>query len=165
MVGVSEQQAPAQTMANLLGVVASHQQKQSATYVGDGLPPVPAKLAARIVKWEFIQMHELLPEFWMEGEGSSKAGANRGKGKKRVKDVQVWLQCFAQYVSVLSSKYPEAVPELMAYTWWQLLRPALSLTRVHGWHTTQHTGDRLRPREVGGPTCLRLPLPCEGHHR
>ena len=29
--------------------------------------------------------------------------------------MQSWLQCFAQYVSVLSSKFPEAVPQLMAY--------------------------------------------------
>ena len=120
--GVLGQQVPTRAMANLLEILPIQQQEggkqQSGAYVGDGLPPVPAKLAAKILKWEFDQMHDLLPEFWVgdkESEGSSKAGSSRGKGKKRLKDVQVWLQCFAQYVSVLSSKFPEAVPELMAY--------------------------------------------------
>ena len=33
-------------------------------YVGEGLLPVPAKLAEKIVRWEFVEMAELLPEFW-----------------------------------------------------------------------------------------------------
>ncbi len=31
-------------------------------YVGEALPPVPAKLAGRIQAWEFVEMAELLPE-------------------------------------------------------------------------------------------------------
>ena len=34
-------------------------------YVGDGMPPVPAKLAAKVRRWEFVEMGELLPEFWV----------------------------------------------------------------------------------------------------
>ena len=37
--------------------------QQGSMYVGDGLPPVPAKIAAKIGYWEFIEMYELLPEF------------------------------------------------------------------------------------------------------
>ena len=33
-------------------------------YIGEGLLPVPAKLAERIVRWEYIEMSEMLPEFW-----------------------------------------------------------------------------------------------------
>jgi len=32
-------------------------------YVGDGLHPVPTKVATKIQRWEFIKMGELLPEF------------------------------------------------------------------------------------------------------
>ncbi len=32
-----------------------------------------------------------------------------------MQDVDVWLQCFAVFVSVVSKDFPEAVPELMAY--------------------------------------------------
>ena len=112
-------------MANLLGDLVrpppfrAPKERESikppGIYVGDGLPPVPAKLAAKILQWEFVEMQELLPEFWAEGAGSSKGTASRGKGKKRVADVMVWLQCYAQYVGILLSQFPEAVPEVMAY--------------------------------------------------
>ncbi len=82
---------------------------------------MPAKVAARIVKWDFVEMQELLPEVWSDtkgGETTGKSSESQGKGKKRVQNIQVWIQYFAHYVSVLSGKHPEAVPELMAYTWW-----------------------------------------------
>ena len=34
------------------------------TYVGEGFPPVPAKLASKICHGDFIEMGELLSEFW-----------------------------------------------------------------------------------------------------
>ena len=37
--------------------------------MGDGIPPVPVKLAARIRKGEFIDMGELLPKFWSTPRG------------------------------------------------------------------------------------------------
>ncbi len=55
-------------------------------YVGDGLAPVPAKLAARIRRGEYINMGELLPEFWSNqaqrrGEGlGSRTERNGGEG-------------------------------------------------------------------------------------
>ena len=33
-------------------------------YVREGLPPVPPKLAAKILRWEFVDMTEMLPEYW-----------------------------------------------------------------------------------------------------
>ena len=38
-------------------------------YIGEGLPPVPAKLARKIRAGEFIDMDELLPEVWTMKEG------------------------------------------------------------------------------------------------
>ena len=37
---------------------------QAGIYVGEGLLPVPAKLAEKITRWEFTEMAELLPKFW-----------------------------------------------------------------------------------------------------
>lgn len=87
-------------------------------YVGDGLPPVPAKIAAKIGRWEFIEMYELLPEFWTQkgDEMASKTStSSRAKAKRWVHDINVWLQCFALYVSVMSNKSLQHIPELMAY--------------------------------------------------
>ena len=59
---------------------------------------------------------ELLPEFWTT-HGVDELGkqAKRSKGKKRVQEINVWLQCYALYVAVRAVKAPKLVPELMAY--------------------------------------------------
>ena len=106
---------------NLLPVGGSSSKRKASeqgAYVGEALPPVPQKLADRIQAWEFVEMSELLPEFWSqqrtdEKEGANRAGANRRK--RPITEINVWLQCFAVYVGVMSAKHPEAIPELMAY--------------------------------------------------
>ena len=115
----------ARTIANILGDLTSEGTthhttgaKSDGVFLGDGLPPVPAKLAERIGRWEYIEMYKLLPEFWPSQkateEGTSKC-SNRSTAKKRVQDINVWLQCYAMYVGVLATKSPDTVPELMAY--------------------------------------------------
>ena len=84
------------------------------THIGEGLPPVPARLVARILRHEFVEMHELLPEFWHDQKDGGKT-SDKAKAKKRALDLTVWLQCFAVYVGVLGPKFPPEVPELMAY--------------------------------------------------
>ena len=62
-------------------------------------------------------MHELLPELLanQKGEDCSEKHTSRAKGRKRVQDIDVWLQCYAVFVSVMARHSPETVPELMAY--------------------------------------------------
>lgn len=79
-------------------------------------PTSPAKLAERIQTWEFMEMSELLPEFWTERkekEAALKAGS--GRQKRPVIELNV-RGCFTVYVGVISVKHPEAVPEMMSYT-------------------------------------------------
>lgn len=47
--------------------------KPASVYIGEGLPPVPGWVVEWIKKWEFIEMHELLPE---------------------LQDISIWLQYF-----------------------------------------------------------------------
>ncbi len=95
----------------------AEQSPHSGGYVGDGMPPVPAKLVNKIRRWEFIEMGELLPEFWVgpkEAEGDV-GKEKRGRQSRKVTDVLTWLQCFGTYVAVLATHEPTIVPELMAY--------------------------------------------------
>ena len=112
----------ARTVANLLGGLtpegeATRPKAEStlkATFLGDGLPPIPAKLAERIWRWEYLDMSSLLPEFWpvQKAEQGTTKRTNWSSAKKRVQDINVWLQC---NVGVMATKSPEMVPELMAY--------------------------------------------------
>ena len=67
--------------------------QQAGMYVGDGLPPVPAKIAAKIGRWE------PLPEFWTR---KGKKQPSTSSAKRRVQDINVWLQCFASVMAIHS---------------------------------------------------------------
>ena len=82
-------------------------------YIGEGLPPVPAKLARKIRAGEFIEMDELLPEVWTMKEGGEPEPKRRC-GRK-VLDIFTWLQCFGIYVSIRGTQSPTSIPEFMAY--------------------------------------------------
>ncbi len=82
---------------------------------------MPQKLAEKIRRWEFIDMSELLPEFWghvvgaKQDEEQTSVAHPYPRRRRKVTDISSWIQCFATYVGILSGTSPEAVPELMAY--------------------------------------------------
>ena len=56
--------SPAEALVNLLPWAGPGLKPHAGgVYVGEGLLPVPTKLADRIRRWEFVEMGELLPEF------------------------------------------------------------------------------------------------------
>ncbi len=60
-------------------------------YVGEGLPPVPAKLAEKIRKWEYVEMAELLPEFWNSPkEESSETRRRSPRWARQVTDIHTY---------------------------------------------------------------------------
>ena len=85
-------------------------------YVGEGLPPIPPKLAAKILKWEIVEMAEMLPEYW-PGAKSDEDDSKRAPTRHtcQVNEIFTWIQCCASYVSVLAGRFTESVLELMAY--------------------------------------------------
>ena len=112
----------ASMLCNLLPTVGqpSEGSLSAGIYVGEGLLPVPAKLAEKITRWEFVEMSELLPEFWSslstKDPSSSQVGRQCGPRRKRaVTDIATWIQSFSTYTSVMSTAHPRAVPELLAY--------------------------------------------------
>ena len=60
--------------------------------MGDGLPPVPAE---KISNGEFVEMYELLPEFWTNQGDSERS--KQARGKRRV-------QCAMPICGSISSK-------------------------------------------------------------
>ena len=61
---VPSEGATAPTTSNLLPLSGSGAMTRTAgVYVGEGLPPVPEKLAAKIYAWKLVDMAEMLPEY------------------------------------------------------------------------------------------------------
>ena len=110
----------ASTLCNLLPIAeSSGQSSGNSIYIGEGLPPVSPKLAEKICRWEFVDMAELLPEFWslpaaMKQEGQPNTQPSPFCQSRKLTDLASWVQCFAIYVRVLAGSSPEVVSELMA---------------------------------------------------
>ena len=84
--------------------------------LSDGLVTVPKKLAEKIWRWEFVELGELLPESAVgKAEDNTPNPLALGRRRRQVTDIHTWIQCFASYVSVMSMRFPEAVPDLLAY--------------------------------------------------
>ena len=88
--------------------------------VSEGLPPVPQKLVAKILRLEFVDMAELLQD---NVEAERRRGKNdtpcsssaHRTARREIPDILSWTQCFGIYVSVMASKYPTRVPMMLAY--------------------------------------------------
>ena len=84
--------------------------------MGEGMAPVPKKMAEKIWKWEYVELGDILPE---NGMFRAEEGSTNPLGVVRrwqqVTEVNTWVQCFAVYIGVMWHKFPEAVPELLAY--------------------------------------------------
>ena len=85
-------------------------------FIGEGLQPVPSKLADGIWSWEFVEMADLLPEQMApKKEESALSSLFPARKCRQVTDINLWLQCFLTYISVMSRQFPQDVVELMAY--------------------------------------------------
>ena len=50
--------------------------------LGEGLPPIPRKLADKILRGEFIDMHKFLPESWRVAEQQLEGPDSRPRGSR-----------------------------------------------------------------------------------
>ena len=86
--------------------------------LGEGLLPVPAKLVAKILKGDFVDMAKLLRDN-MEAERrrprASSGDPPNGSCRREVPDLLSWIQCFGMYAAVVTSKHPDKTKQLLAY--------------------------------------------------
>ena len=134
-----------------------------------GLPPVPYKLVARILKGEFIDMEELL---WDNLEAQRRASvvaqvgaaaASNAKSRREVPDLMSWVQCFGTYIAVVTSQFPHRIKELLAYQTLIVLESdhteeqcalysprGSRLQHRGGWGQSRCWGSRVTPRSQAG---------------
>ena len=87
------------------------------SFMAEGLLPVPEILAQKIIRLEFIEMRELMPETWLldKEEASRNTLAWPRQKVAPVTDFLLWLSCYSAMVGVLPRAHPRMVPEFMAY--------------------------------------------------
>ena len=91
--------------------------------MGDGLPPVPARVVEKILSGQFVDIAELLRDnLEVERRCNTTESASAGPvpttsrpARREVPDLLSWVQCFGMFASVMASKYPEKVTQLLAY--------------------------------------------------
>ena len=69
--------------------------------LGKGLAHLPAKFVKKIIALEFVEMADLLPEAWLVDETAMEAQLRSQRGP--VTDILQWIQCFATFVSTVST--------------------------------------------------------------
>ena len=91
--------------------------------LSEGLPSVPHKLVARILRGEYIDMADLLRDnleaqrrCTSQSSGSPPLGAApTSRGRREIPDLLSWVQCFGTYIAVVTSQNPERMRQLVAY--------------------------------------------------
>ena len=73
---------------------------------------IPPKLVKRVHDLEFRDMNELL---WSHDLTVVLPGLPHSLRRTPASDTLVWVQLFSTMVAVLATKYPEWVPDFMAY--------------------------------------------------
>ena len=92
---------------------------------GSGVAPlnalsvaVPTKLAQKILRLEYVEMTELIPETWGLEPDNTSSCCHQGHRQTRrgpVVDILVWLECYSSLVAVLATRFPGHVGDFMAY--------------------------------------------------
>lgn len=80
-----------------------------------GLALIPPKLVQKILRGDFVDMHELLPEAWRTEEARDSRCRSFCPKRGLVIDIALWTECYASLVTVLSTKYPDKAPQFMCY--------------------------------------------------
>lgn len=98
--------------------------------------PIPAKLANRIWKGEYIDMADLLPEA-LASSLSEDPSTSKEKAKKqrppRISQIATWVECFSAYASVVVMQQPARTQDLLAYL--SIVVNAARKYKGPGWQT------------------------------
>lgn len=91
--------------------------------LGFGLSAISKKLVTKILANEYVDFADLPPAKGksrplpnsFEGQVVLVQAADFLQARKIIPDLATWVQCFSLYVAVVATKFPERIPELMAY--------------------------------------------------
>ncbi len=90
-----------------------------------GIPPLPARLQARLLAGEFIDFSDILHAIEVDNKEEQPVSLEVGEGhqltlsrkrkRREISDFQTWSQCFSVYAAVLTAVQPARGPDLCGY--------------------------------------------------
>ena len=109
-----------------LSYAASNVQKPSdRILVAPGFPTLPKQLLDKIHRWEYVDLVDLLPSTSSHDASIPEPSSPRfllfpgcefvRHKKRQIANIADWIQAFTVYVAAMSTKYPEATLDLLAY--------------------------------------------------
>ena len=82
-------------------------QTSGAVLLGGRIPPVPAKLAKKIMESHYVNLAELCPEYLEEINANEEESPRASKPKQReCSNILDWVQAFGTYVAIRSWSQP-----------------------------------------------------------
>ena len=81
--------------------------------------PIPKRLAEKIWRNEFIELHELLPSRLGVPQPTLMdvlAPTKQRTPLKQITTIERWVTCFNTFMTVVSMKHPDKIRELLAYS-------------------------------------------------
>ena len=90
-------------------------QLQPPVLISDCLPPILAKIVKRLQEGLFIEMAEISPNYLDFAEFNVGNQIQSGKHIPEVTDIMEWVQCFGNYVAIISCSKPKRIADLIGY--------------------------------------------------
>lgn len=109
--------SPTTPLGSLLGMELDSGEA-SAVVVSRNIPPIPVKIAQKILwKKEYVDLESLLPTKLGLPEPTLRdlVCGEKKKEKKGVSTIQEWVACFNAYTAVILMKEPDRATDLLAY--------------------------------------------------
>ncbi len=91
------------------------------------IPAIPQKLLEAILTWQYTDLSELLPDQLRSSATNTpsidshlilvpqRTWESQKKRKRQIADIATWVQLYSTYMLILSSKHPQALPELISH--------------------------------------------------
>ena len=88
-------------------------------HLASSFAPIPAKLARRIQRLEYVDLRELLPDNMALAKKLDALPGHANQPttpeQREITKIVTWVSCFSTYVAVVAQVHPQRIRDMMAY--------------------------------------------------